>query len=506
MSLLSKRGFEKTALQHTIVIMKYILYCRKSTDTEDKQVMSLESQERELLELAKTLNIKVVKVLRESKSAKAEGRPIFASLLADIQTGEADGILCWKLDRLARNMADAGRVIDLLQRGVIKEIRTHEATHLPSDNVLMLAVQLGMANQYIRDLSENVKRGNRAKLERGEWPNHAPFGYKNDKNTKTLVIDKKVAPIVIRIFELYASGQYSMQQVANQLYQEGFRTGKGTKILKARVEMTLKNPFYFGLMLRHGKYYSGKHKPIISKQLFDKAQEVLAGTARPQTRKLQFPLRGLLLCANCTCMYTASLKKGHQYYYCTNGKGICSAHTRYLRSEPASILVADALDKVRFDEEIIEIMYEAARERAGNSFDYTQTIQDRLQGELGALERQELAAFEAFSSDLLRHELYERKIEEIKRKRTVLEHELKTLVIQNGFSTLEPVKDAFLRGNTARNRFLNASPEQKHKVANEVLWNLSVHEGKTTQVRYRSYFEAMANAPKNGDFARMLRD
>lgn len=150
--------------------MRYILYCRKSTDTEDKQVKSLESQEKEMMDYAAQNGLEVSRILQESQSAKSEGRPVFATLLAAMQTGEADAVLCWKVDRLARNMADAGRLIDLLQRGVIKQIRTYDAVHLPTDNVLMLAVQLGMANQYSRDLSENVKRGTVPSLNKAVGP------------------------------------------------------------------------------------------------------------------------------------------------------------------------------------------------------------------------------------------------------------------------------------------------------------------------------------------------
>lgn len=139
--------------------MKFIIYCRKSTDSEDRQVLSLESQENELRALAKAKGLQVVEVLIESKSAKKAGRPVFNDMLKMIERGKVDGIICWKLDRLARNMRDGGVIIDLLQNGIIKEIHTHEGVHRPSDNVLLMSVNLGMANQYIRDLSENVKRG-----------------------------------------------------------------------------------------------------------------------------------------------------------------------------------------------------------------------------------------------------------------------------------------------------------------------------------------------------------
>lgn len=468
--------------------------------------MSLESQEKEMLAFATQHGLTVSKVLIESRSAKAEGRPVFATLLSLIQAGEADAILCWKLDRIARNMADAGRVMDLLQCGVIKQIRTHDAVHLPTDSVFVLAVQLGMANQYIRDLSENVKRGNRAKLEQGGWPNKAPFGYKNDLATKRLVFDTPRKKIVLRAFELYATGHYPMNEVRRILNSEGYRTESGTEIGKSLVERIIKNPFYMGVMLSNGKYYNGNHEPIVSKALYEQAQEVLADSTRPKDRKILFPLRGVLQCASCTCMYTSSLKKGHEYYYCTNGKGICEAHTKYLRSEPATELVANALGEVRIDRELIEIMYEAKRELYSDSYSYTEAIQKRLQGQLDSLERQELKAFDDSSSGLLRQELYERKMREIKKSRLLVQKDLKELTLQNGLDTLEPIRDAFIRGNTAQFRFLNAEPEQQKIIAAEVLWNLLVKDGKTEEVRYRSYYEVLAKAPKNGDLENMLGD
>ncbi len=486
--------------------MRYILYCRKSSEAEDRQVQSLESQQQELLDLATRLGLDVVKVLHESQSAKAEGRPVFASLISMIQNKEADAILCWKLDRLARNMADAGRVIDLLQRGVIKEIKTNDATHLPSDNVLMLAVQLGMANQYIRDLSENVKRGNKTKLEQGGWPNRAPFGYKNDLATKELVIDETQSLIVRRCFELYASGSYSILDIVQKIFAEGFRTGVSTKIGKSTIERIIKNPFYMGVMLSKGKYYEGKHEPIISKALYEQAEKVLIGTTHPKGQTLLFPLRGLLVCANCTCQYTATLKKGHQYYYCTNGKSICEAHSKYLRSEAATQLISNALGEVKMNRELIEIAYEAKREQFSDNYSYTEAIQKRLQSQLHALERQEIKAFEDSSAGLLRQELYEQVMIKIKNSRMLLKKELSELKLQNGILTLEPVRDAFMQGYTAQTDFLTAYPETQKQIASKVLWNLLVKDGETQEVRYKMPYAVMANAPKNANLEIMLRD
>jgi DNA invertase Pin-like site-specific DNA recombinase len=198
--------------------MKYIIYCRKSTDTEDKQVLSLEAQEKEMANIVDANGLEVISVLKESRSAKEPGRPVFNEMIKLFETGKADGILCWKIDRLTRNPVDGGKIQWLLQNGKIQCIKTFEKSYYPNDNVLLMSIEQAMANQYIRDLSVNVKRGNRAKLERGEWPNHVPFGYLNDKATKTAIIDPVRSKCVPRIFELYLTGSHGFKEISDILY------------------------------------------------------------------------------------------------------------------------------------------------------------------------------------------------------------------------------------------------------------------------------------------------
>jgi DNA invertase Pin-like site-specific DNA recombinase len=216
--------------------MRFIIYCRKSTDTEDKQLLSLESQEHELLQIAQSQGLNVVKTFQESMSAKEPGRPVFNQMMAMIMAGQADAILCWKIDRLTRNPVDGGQIQWLLQKGNIQLIQTFEKTYLPHDNVLIMSIEQAMASQYIRELSVNVKRGNRAKLERGEWPGPAPYGYLNDKAAKTIVLDHTLAPYVKEIFTLYATGSYSLKDVAKLLYERGLRTKQGNKVFTSQVQ------------------------------------------------------------------------------------------------------------------------------------------------------------------------------------------------------------------------------------------------------------------------------
>ncbi|MDB5204851.1 MAG: hypothetical protein JWP09_879 [Candidatus Taylorbacteria bacterium] len=365
--------------------MKYLIYCRKSTENEDRQIQSLDSQENELRRLAEAQGLEILDVLKESMSAKAEGRPVFKQMIEMIMRGKAQGIICWKLDRLARNMIDGGKIMDLLGKSIIKEIKTFESTHLPSDNVLMLAVHFGMANQFVRDLSVNVKRGNRAKLEKGGWPHHAPLGYYNDKATKTIQIHKEQAKYVSRAFELYSTGSYGVKQVADILFDEGFRAKSGKKVYENQIQRLLDSPFSSGLMVSNGKYYEGNHTSIISRNMFDKIQYLMHNKSRPRPKRLFFPLRGFLSCNNCGCALTASVKKGHHYYYCTNGRGNCNEHKSYLREIELYKIIGKELASLQITPEKIEIMYESAKERNGSKAVYAEQAIETLKKELGTL-------------------------------------------------------------------------------------------------------------------------
>ncbi|MES2216719.1 MAG: recombinase family protein, partial [Patescibacteria group bacterium] len=443
--------------------MKYILYCRKSTDSEDRQVLSLDSQEKELLSIAEKNNLTVVKTFKESRTAKDAGRPLFGELVQIIQSGKADAILCWKLDRLARNFLDGGLIMDMLQKGIIKEIRTYESIHLPNETAFIMAMQFGMANQYSRDLSVNVKRGNRARLEKGGWPNKAPFGYLNDKANKTVYIDEARAKYVIKAFEMYASGAHSLKAISNALYEHGFRTVGGTKVHRSHIHRFISNPFYCGLMRRDHVLYSGTHEPLVSKDLFDRAQLVLQGKHHQKTKTLFFPLRGFLRCETCGCTLTASLKKGHQYYYCTNGKGICAEHKSYIREEALYKIVSVIFDRLSFSERKIELMYRAAKERLQHDDKYDDSVLKTLQNRLESIKTKESRLLDTFMAEQIPKELYDTKVLEIHNERVSLNRQIGEAQA-NGMKasiTLEPTKEIFMQGSRAKTAFLEADGEKR---------------------------------------------
>ncbi|OGX19812.1 MAG: hypothetical protein A3K83_00130, partial [Omnitrophica WOR_2 bacterium RBG_13_44_8b] len=356
---------------------KFFLYARKSIDDEDRQVLSIDAQINELRQFALKEKLEVVSEFTEAMSAKSPGRPIFGSMLKQMECGKATGILAWHPDRLARNSVDGGKIIYLTDIGIITDL------HFPTyrfDNTaqgkFMLSIAFGQSKYYIDNLSENVKRGLREKVRRGEWPAWAPTGYLNDYKNKTIVVDPDKAPIIKKLFELYAGGAFSLEELLQYAHQLGFIGKKGKPVRKSELALILRNPFYYGIMRYQGELHQGSHPPLISKKLFDQVQAVLEQKARPKQRKPEkFAFLGLMRCGECGASITAELQKGHVYYRCT--KKISPCEQKFLREEALLGQINSAISRVYIDDEAKEIIlrrFEESASQAGKA----SSLQTRL--------------------------------------------------------------------------------------------------------------------------------
>src|SRR3990167_8420115 len=357
---------------------KFFLYARKSTDVEDKQVLSIDAQLTELREYAVRENIEISAEYIEKQSAKVPGRPIFNKMMLEIETFGGN-ILAWNPDRLARNSVDGGKVIYLLDTGKLASIK------FPTfwcDNTgqgkFMLNMAFGQSKYYVDSLSENTKRGLRQKVRMGIFPSQAPLGYINDVRTKTIIVDKKRAKIVRLAFEKYVKGNMRLEDVSNFLAKSGVTTRTGKRISKTKASFILSNPFYIGLFKYGGELHEGKHDPIISKKLFDEAQEVLKRRGQPD-RKPQNepqPFCGLISCASCGMMITAENKTKRQkngnvhkytYYRCTKKSKTKKCTEMSLRSEKLDEQLSSLIKKVSLPKDWAEELNRMALDDHKNS-------------------------------------------------------------------------------------------------------------------------------------------
>src|SRR3990167_1049134 len=262
--------------------IKYCLYARKSSESDERQIMSIDSQLKEMQALAVKENLKVAEVLQESHSAKDSGqRPMFMKLLNDIREKRFDGILTWAPDRLSRNAGDLGMLVDLMDQGKLLKIRTFSQTFSNNPNEKFLLMILCSQAKLENDQKGiNVKRGIRAKCEMGWRPGIAPLGYMNRAfgGVKDIIVDPDRAPLVQEMFQQVATEGHSGRMIKRWLDSSGFTTRQNKSITISLIYLMLRNPFYYGQFkfpTTSDIWYQGKHTPLISKDLFDQVQKQL---------------------------------------------------------------------------------------------------------------------------------------------------------------------------------------------------------------------------------------
>lgn len=348
--------------------LRYCLYARKSSEDDERQALSIDSQIKEMLEQSSRDGLNIAEVRKESHSAKSSGsRPEFNRLMADIRSGKFDAILTWAADRLSRNAGDLGTIVDLMDQGHIKDIRTNgpRFTNSPSDKfmLMMLCSQAKLEND---NKGVNVKRGLRTKVEMGYRPNMSPLGYLHDKyaekGARRIFIDPKRGPVIKEAFQKVAQEGWTGRDLKRWFDGEKqFTTRKGKKISLSMIYRMMENSFYTGryeFPKGSGKWFDGKHEQMITKVVFDRVQEVMKGNPKGPSGIKEFGFTKMFKCGACGSGITADEKikrlkdgtiKRYVYYGC-NKKWLTGCKEPYLREEDLLAQLCKIIDKVDIDE------------------------------------------------------------------------------------------------------------------------------------------------------------
>ncbi len=455
--------------------VRYFLYARKSSENEDKQVASVPSQIEELKKLAQEKSLNVVEVFTEEKSAKAPGRPVFSQMIEDIHKGRAEGILCWKLDRLARNPIDGGTISWMLQQSIIRHIQTFQRGYHPTDNVLMMNLEFGMANQFVIDLSANTKRGQRSKIKDGWLPHKPPVGYVNNyynqPDKPPIYPDPHSFPFMKKLWGILLEKRCPLDNLFDIAQNMGFKEDRGVKLTRANFHRLFHNPFYYGAFLWNNELYQGKHEPMITKAEFDIAQEIISGRSTPRAKTHTFAFTGLIRCAECGASITAEhktkrLKNGgenvYTYYHCTRRiKRDCSEQP--VREDNLENQIRDVIGKITIPPQFREWAIKQLKEEQSREIIDRDEITKAHRHNLDACTKRLDALFNMRLNEEISPEEYAKKKDDLLQEKQKYE-ELIGDTQKRVETWLDRADKAFMFAQTAQKRFDTGTLEDKRYV------------------------------------------
>lgn len=386
-------------------LLKYVRYSRKSSESKERQALSIRDQNAECDKITIKEDLNVVAKLEESKTSfKPNVRLEFNKMLSLLREGKANAILTWKPDRLCRNPEEGGKLLQMLQDGTIKEIRTATGDYYTQESDhLILQIHFGMANQYSRNLSQNVRRGlNRKIHDRKEYPRPAIVGFIGigERGQRNIAPHPTESLHIQKAFQLASTGSYSLREISETLYRDGLRTKNGKKIGKSHLYSILIKPTYYGFFYNNGELCEGNYEPLISKGLFDLVQEKLKDRTRPKKSIWDKEFLGLIKCGKCGCSITTSFKnktlkklnkkKLFVYHHCTHRRGGCNEMP--VTDETLKKMLYEMIGSIVIDKEVWQLGMKLVRaknseqmEKIQNQYQYISQQQVRIREQINRL-------------------------------------------------------------------------------------------------------------------------
>jgi site-specific DNA recombinase len=467
---------------------KAVIYARVSS-REQSEGYSIDAQLGYLRAYADLNGIQVVEEIVEAHTAKESGRPGFAKLCSMLNRGEASLVLAEKTDRLYRNISDAatlracGATIHLAKESQVLN------AHSLSSAKLMHNIQLVLAENFSNNLSEEARKGMLEKAKQGYWPSAAPVGYLNvidASGRRVIVPDPNTAHHIRHLFELYATGDYSIRDLRDESARIGFVSKAGTPFALSRIQSWLANPLYAGVVRWSNQDFQGKHEPIVSPKTFDKVQSIASGRSvatQPCTKK-EFTYSGLIRCT-CGCLCSPYLAKGQYVYYACTGHRGCKRDG--IREDVINQQIAKAFQSLVVPPSLLPLIRESLR----SHFSTIQSEHDRMTTYLKArakdLEQKLERLYMDYATGRLPERLYDKLLKTLTHDIETVETELRQYLSakRRTWEDVAGLADLF---SNLDYRFNNAPNHLKRELFKNAVSNCT-KQGNTIHLDLRAWFK-----------------
>ena len=472
-----------------------VIYTRVSSREQEQEGFSLDAQSKLLREHASRNGLEIVRAFEDVETAKVAGRKQFGEMVAFLKRNRSCRILLVeKTDRLYRNFRDAVTLEDLdIEIHFVKESQVL-SKNAKSQTKFMHDIRLAVARNYSENLREEVKKGMLVKAEQGTYPGRVPFGYRNNKETRTVEIHLEKAAIAKYIFEQYASGRYSLLSLSKHVRQI-----QGVRISKTNLHKMLCNEFYIGKFEWDGNVYQGTHVPLISPELYAQVHAILHGYNKPKYRKHDIAFRGMLTCAHDGCTVTAELKKNmYVYYRCSGGRGPCVLPR--FREEQIAERLGYVLRDVNIPQEVAERITASLEREDVNVRQRIAQERTRLARDLDAIRHRMDAAYSDKLDGNITEEFWQRKQAEWTAEESRIKSRIEGLKENGTDDRLLDVRRVLELAQKAHSLYLTRKPAEQAELLRKVLLNCSI-DGANLYPTYRKPFDLIFNRAKNEEWS-----
>src|SRR3989344_2360076 len=486
--------------------MKAVILARVSTTRQEEEGHSLPAQIRRLQEYAKKKGFELVKEFCFSESAGPKIRTKFEEVMTYLKENkDVKVLLCENVDRATRNFKDA---VDLDEMRKNEGLEIHFVQdgffinkNASGNQMFMWEAKVFIAKQYLNRLSDDVKRSNEQKLQNKQWIGKAPIGYINvlaPNGDKDIMPDPLRSHLVVKIFEMYATGSYSTQKIKEEMDKLGLKSNMADPkpLSKSQIFHTLNNPFYYGVMRVNGQLYPHRYQPIISQILFNRVRDVFKGYKKQPYRYgcKPFVFRALLKCVECGCLISGEEKKGlYIYYSCSNYNKVHKQRI-YVKEKDLFLPIQKVFKKIenKLSDQRIKDLIEDLKKTEKSKTVFSTVSLESLRKDYDLYAERRSNAFDKYMDGELAKDIYEKKMLEYDTKQANITTEMKNYQEADAefYITISLLLGLAQR---AYNLFESSEPHEKRAIVNFLLQNCKL-DGKNLKFELKTPFNRVLQA------------